>query len=175
MTEGVLLYAALAAVALLHGAAAGVRAAAGRDGLIDQRAAEARGARRGMALVVALLGPFAGITAADALLSPARRALYMDGAAAMLAVYVPVVAVTVLAFVVAHVARWEVSSFVNSVVIGGLEFVRPGVGIVGVLAAYLATGSLALGLLGLAAVVTGLQASRLASRAWYSMPAALPA
>lgn len=174
MIQGVLLYTALAAIALLHGAAAGVRAAAGRDGLLDQRYSEARGALRGMLAVTALLGPFACVTAVDALTSATRRGTYIDGAAAMLVIYTPVVAVTVVAFVLARVARWEVRSFVNSVVIGGLEFARPAVALAGVAAAVAVTRSPGLGALGFAAIVAGLQASRLVSRAWYAAPPALP-
>lgn len=171
MTEALLLYAALAAIALLHGAAAGIRAAAGRDGLLDHRHTELLGALRGVGVVTAMLGPFAAVSAFHALTDPAMRDVYVQGAKAMLVVYAPIAGITAAAFVVARVARWEVRAFVDTVVLGGLEFARPALAMAGVAAAVVATRDPAVAALGSMSVVAGLQVSRVVARAWYRTPA----
>ncbi len=174
MTSTVAIGLALIAVALLHGATAGVRASAGRDGRIRHRAAEGVGALRGMAVVATLLTPFAVAALWDASSSPERWNTYVDAAGALLLVYGPVAAIMAGAFVAARTTPWAVRAFISTVVIGGMEFVRPVVALGGVALAWWHSGDLLVGLLATGAITAALQASRITAAAWYSGPVTIP-
>lgn len=165
---------ALVAVALLHGAAAGIRASAGRDGLLHHRRAEGIGALRGMAVAAALVTPFAAAALWDASTSPSRWAIYVDAAGAMLIVYGPVATVVAAAFLAARLTPWTVRAFISTVIIGGLEFTRPLVAFGGAALAWWVSGDLVVGLLTTGAIAAALQTSRIATAAWYSTPARIP-
>jgi hypothetical protein len=174
MTTTTVIAIALVAVALLHGSAAGIRAASGRDGRLYHRRAEGLGAVRGMLTVAALLAPAAIGAGIDALRDADRLELYVDAAYGMLLIYGPVATVTTVAFIVVRAAPWQVRAFLNSVVIAGLEFLRPAIAWVGVGFAWWFTRDAAISVLAAIAITAGLQASRVVTRVWYSAPAVLP-
>ncbi|PKQ27172.1 MAG: hypothetical protein CVT64_01640 [Actinobacteria bacterium HGW-Actinobacteria-4] len=164
----------LALLVAFHGAAAGIRAAAGRDGRLDHRRAERMGAARGIGVAFALVTPAVIVGAVVTNGERERLDVYQQGGLAVAVVAGPVAATAALAFGVALVASWQVRAFVNTVVIGGLEFVRPAVAAVAVVAVWLATRDvMATALFGFA-TASALQAHRVTARLWYASPATLP-
>jgi len=153
-------------VALLHGAASGIRVASGRDGKISYRPSEGRGAVRGMLVVSALMVPYAALAAMDAA-TTVRLEVHTQAWQAMALAYGPVAGLTAVAFVLARTAPWQVRVYVNSVVLGGVEFVRPLVAWAGVGAAGVVTRDITVTVLCALAVTAGLLVTRVMRWWWY--------
>lgn len=166
MTPWWVWFAVLALVALLHGAASGIRVAAGRDGRIEHRHVEGRGAGRGMLVVSALLAPFVAAALVDAF-TMGRLEVHTQAYQALVWIYGPMAGVTGVAFVLAHTAPWQMRVFVNSVVLGGIEFARPVVAGVGVVVVATITRDVTVTVLCALAVMAGMQVSRVMRQWWY--------
>ncbi len=136
----------LGALAVVDGAFAGFRAAAGRSGLLDKRTwyreAMARGAAYGAFAALAMAALLVALAPADAEVA-ARRAL---------AVYLPYAAVLALAGIARRVEHVDVRSIASLLVFGPFTLLRPLVLIAGILAAAI-PGSRAVALLGVAAIL----------------------
>ncbi|MFW2513655.1 hypothetical protein ACNI3K_07735 [Demequina sp. SO4-13] len=166
-------FGALLLVVLQHGGTAGIHAAMGRDGMIDHRRAEMRGAWRGTIALVVLMTPVLVVWAFDALSGPERMEMYVRANWAILAVYAPITLIALVSFVLARTTPWQVRSNMNSVVIGTLEFLRTPMAALGMLAGVLVTQDLRVAVIGSLAVIAGVFVAPLTRRWWYSRPVEL--
>lgn len=164
----------LVALTAFHGAAAGIRASAGRDGRLDHRRAERKGAWRGISVALALVVPGAVVGAIDASGQKGSLDMYESAAFAFSVVAGPVVAIAAIAFGIALVAAWPVRAFVNTVVIGGLEFIRPAAAVAAVIAVWWATRDPSVTAAAALTTASAMLTYRVVSRLWYSTPATLP-
>lgn len=171
MTELWVLVLGLTAVALLHGATAGARVAAGRDGLVHHRRTEGRGAWRGMALTAGLWVSLIVLGVVHASGGEQSLGAVTDGMQGMAVIYAPIALLTVLALGIARVGTWQVRAYVNTVVLGGLSFARPAVAWAGVALGSWWARDLLVAALMAAAVATSLLVPRLMSAVWYAQPA----
>jgi hypothetical protein len=156
----------LITVVLLHGAASGARVAAGRDGRLEHRRTEGRGALRGMAVASALVAPFAAVTVIDATMT-ARTDAYAQAAQVLAYAYGPIAAFIAIAFVAARTTPWQVRVFIDSVVVGAVEFTRPLIAGIGVVAVAVVTRDATVTVLAAVIVTMALQATRLLRHWWY--------
>lgn len=158
---------------LQYGATAGVLASMGKNGRLRHKGAELLGAVRGASALVVLMTPVAVLWALDAFRSAERFEVYVDANVVLAAVYVPMTIISGVSYALVHVTPWRVRSNVNAMVFGTLVFLRPYVATAGMVAAVVVSRDVWVAILGLLAVLVGLQATRLTKRWWYSRPVRL--
>jgi hypothetical protein len=163
--------ACLLTLALLDGAFAGFRSAAGRTGLINHRRHDQEAARRGAWLAGVLLGPAVALIGGDALAHPARLADYTRGEAAMLAIYGPYALLVLVALAAYATLTWELKYLASAVILGPLTLLRPAIAILGVIAAGVASNDLTVTIAAALSVIAVLAVEPLAGRLWYRRPA----
>ena len=121
----------LLAVALLDGTFSGFRSSVGRTGLIDHRAADRLGGRRGALLVSLLLTPAAALAVADVAARHNRLAAYVRAGEGMLAVYAPYGVLVLVALAGYLTLGWRQRYLASALLLGPLTLARPYVAIAG--------------------------------------------
>lgn len=121
--------AALAAIAVTDAAFAGFRAGLGRDGRVDHRAADRRGALRGVSVLAVLLVPVTGLAAVLARDVPAGQ---LAGAATcLLAVYLPFAVVVAGGLIAYRLSPWRDRYLALVLLLGPFTWARPVVALAG--------------------------------------------
>ena len=161
----------LLVLAVLDGAFSGFRASVGRTGLIDHRAADWIGARRGVALALLLLAPVIAGVSADVTARPDRTAVYTRAGSAMLAVDGAYGVVVLGALACYMTLSWRKRYLASAVLLGPLTLLRPVIAAIsGVTAAIVSHDGLTAAF-GIAAVSAVLAVEPAASRIWYRITA----
>lgn len=125
------LAATLLTLAILDGAFAGFRSAAGRTGLISHRRYDRQAARRGAGLACVLLSPAIAVASADVALRPGHLEDYAAAGTAMLVLY-GLYALLVLAALACYATlSWELRYLASALVLGPFTLFRPGIVILG--------------------------------------------
>ena len=162
----------LLVLAVLDGAFSGFRASAGRTGLIDHRAADWTGARRGVTLVLLLLAPVITGVSADVGGRPGHAAAYTRAGEAMLAVdgaYGVIVLVTLACYLT---LGWRQRYLAIAVLLGPLTLARPGIAVLGGALAVIAGRDAPTAAFTIAAVIAVLAVEPAAGRIWYRFTSA---
>jgi hypothetical protein len=160
--------AALLLLALVDGACAGFRASAGRTGLIRHRQADRRAARRGAALVAALMTPAVTLTCAGYVLHHPPGGLYLRAGEAMLAVYGPYALVVLAALGCYATLGWRKRYLATAVILGPLTLIRPVVVVLGAAVAVLATHDVGVAIAAALAGLAVLAVEPVAGHLWYA-------
>lgn len=131
----------LACLALLDGAFSGFRASLGRTGLVDHRAEDRRGLRRGVAVVVMLSVPAMLALIVDLAAGGQELASYRDAGLDFLMIVGPYAAIVLLALAVYGLLRWELRYLASAVILGPFTLVRPYIVVAAAVVALVRAGS----------------------------------
>jgi hypothetical protein len=158
---------ALVLLAVLDGAFSAFRSSVGRTGVIEHRRSDRLAARRGAALVVAMLVPVVLACLVDLAAHPSRMTVYARTGVAMLQVYGPYAALVLLALLSYTLLGWRQRYLAAAAILGPFTLIRPAVVVAGgAFGVHTSRDPLAAVLVGLA-VVAVLAVEPVADRVWY--------
>lgn len=163
----VLAAAGLLVLAVLDGAFSGFRASAGRNGLIDHRAADRLAGRRGIALVLLALSPVIAGVGADVAARPGRLAAYDRVGLAMLAIDGAYGVIVLGALACYLTLNWRKRYLASAVLLGPLTLARPAVAVLGGVAGAIAGHDAVAAAFAALAVSAVLAVEPAAGRIWY--------
>lgn len=153
----------LAALGLVDGVLSGFRSSLGRSGLVDHRATDRAGLRRGLRLFAVLALPVVAVLALDLALRGAT-ADYGEAATLFLAALAPYAALVVGALVAYGCLGWRHKYLAAAVILGPFTLARPYIVIAAAAFALLRVGDAGVAVTGALAVVAVLLVEPLADR-----------